>query len=104
MASLFTNTYEKPHSDQGVNSGYDFVFGSVRELHCTWLVSRTRASSDAVDVLDSREWIHLKKGVDRRGCGPIVGFGHLVESQEGLETEVGPRANLVGAPRVCSMF
>ncbi|KAI5681970.1 hypothetical protein M9H77_03198 [Catharanthus roseus] len=29
---------------------------------------------------------------------------HLVESQEGLETEVGPRADLVGAPGVCSLF
>ncbi|KAI5676563.1 hypothetical protein M9H77_07513 [Catharanthus roseus] len=34
MAFLFTNTYEKKsHSDQGVNSGYDLVFGSVRGLH-----------------------------------------------------------------------
>ncbi|KAI5657267.1 hypothetical protein M9H77_26060 [Catharanthus roseus] len=30
--------------------------------------------------------------------------GHLVESQEGLETEVGPRAELVGAPGVCSLL
>ncbi|KAI5667264.1 hypothetical protein M9H77_17117 [Catharanthus roseus] len=30
--------------------------------------------------------------------------GRLVESQEGLETEVGPRPNLVGAPGVCSLF
>ncbi|KAI5653594.1 hypothetical protein M9H77_30781 [Catharanthus roseus] len=29
------------------------------------------ASSDGVDDLDSGEWIHLKRGVDRGGCGPI---------------------------------
>ncbi|KAI5681324.1 hypothetical protein M9H77_02551 [Catharanthus roseus] len=33
MAFLFTNTNEKPHSDQGVSSRYDIVFGSVRGLH-----------------------------------------------------------------------
>ncbi|KAI5680954.1 hypothetical protein M9H77_02181 [Catharanthus roseus] len=34
MAFLFINTYEKKlHSDQGVNSGYDLVFGSIRGLH-----------------------------------------------------------------------
>ncbi|KAI5652521.1 hypothetical protein M9H77_29708 [Catharanthus roseus] len=102
MAFLFTNTYEKSHSDQGVNSGYDLVFRSVRGLHCTWLVPRTRASSDGVDVSNSREWIHLKRGVDRRGCGPIGLRGH--RSQEGLETEIGPRADLVGAPGVFSLF
>ncbi|KAI5675653.1 hypothetical protein M9H77_06603 [Catharanthus roseus] len=65
------NTYETPHSDRGVNSGYDLILGSVRGLHCTWLVPGTRASSDGVDNSDSGEWIHLKKGVDRRGCGLI---------------------------------
>ncbi|KAI5655141.1 hypothetical protein M9H77_32328 [Catharanthus roseus] len=75
MAFLFTNTYEKrkPHSDQGVNSGYDLVFRSVRGLHCTWLVPSTGASSDDVDDSDTREWIHLKGGVDRGRCG-LVGL------------------------------
>ncbi|KAI5650244.1 hypothetical protein M9H77_36249 [Catharanthus roseus] len=71
MTFLFTNTYEKPHSDQGVNSGYDFVFGSVRGLYCTWLVPRTSTSSDGVNVSDSGEWIHLKRGVDCGGRGSI---------------------------------
>ncbi|KAI5654513.1 hypothetical protein M9H77_31700 [Catharanthus roseus] len=44
---------------------------SVRGLHYTWLVSSTRASSDGVDDSDSGEWIHLKRGVDRKGCDPI---------------------------------
>ncbi|KAI5681398.1 hypothetical protein M9H77_02625 [Catharanthus roseus] len=48
MAFLFKNTYEKPYSDHGYNSGYDLVFGSVRGLHYTWLVPRARASSDAL--------------------------------------------------------
>ncbi|KAI5650403.1 hypothetical protein M9H77_36408 [Catharanthus roseus] len=114
MAFLFTNTKEKPHSDQGVNSGCDLVFGSIRGLHCTWLVPRTRASFDGVNISDSGEWIHLKRGIDRGGCGQLVyvdntscsavRFGRLVESQEGLETEVCPRADLVGAPGVCSLF
>ncbi|KAI5668781.1 hypothetical protein M9H77_18634 [Catharanthus roseus] len=48
MAFLFTNTYEKPHSDQGVNSADDLVFGSIRGLHCTWLVSHTSTSSNGL--------------------------------------------------------
>ncbi|KAI5667215.1 hypothetical protein M9H77_17068 [Catharanthus roseus] len=43
-----------------------------------WLIPRTRASSDGVDVLDSGEWIHLKRGVDRRGCGPTGLRGHRI--------------------------
>ncbi|KAI5658068.1 hypothetical protein M9H77_26861 [Catharanthus roseus] len=64
-----------------------------------------RASSDGVDVSYSGEWIHLKRGVDRGGCDPISLRGHrimlcnrvgcLVESQEGIETKVGPRTDLV---------
>ncbi|KAI5682899.1 hypothetical protein M9H77_04127 [Catharanthus roseus] len=98
----------------GANFCYDLLFGSVGGLHCTWLVPRTRASSDGVDVLDSGEWIHLKRGVDAEGVAQsiyvdtascsAVGFGRLVESQEGLETEVGPTADLVGAPGVYSQF
>ncbi|KAI5680920.1 hypothetical protein M9H77_02147 [Catharanthus roseus] len=67
---------------------------SVRGLHCTWLVPRTRASSDGLDDLDSGEWIHLKRGIDHGGCGPIDLRGHL-KSQEGLDTEVGPKADLI---------
>ncbi|KAI5682477.1 hypothetical protein M9H77_03705 [Catharanthus roseus] len=98
----------------GYSSGYDHVFGCIRELHCTWLVPHTRASSDGIDVSDSGEWIYLKRGVDRGGCGPISlrgqhimlcgGVGRLVESQEGLETKVIPRADLVAVPRICSLF
>ncbi|KAI5654808.1 hypothetical protein M9H77_31995 [Catharanthus roseus] len=54
------------------------MVGSVRGLHCTWLVPRTRASSDGVDDSDSRKWIHLKRGVDREGCGPIGLRGHRI--------------------------
>ncbi|KAI5649287.1 hypothetical protein M9H77_35292 [Catharanthus roseus] len=76
-----------------VNKKYDVH--SVRGLHCTWLVPRTRASSDGVDDSDSEEWIHLKRVyVDITSCN-TVGFDRLVKSQEGLETEVGPRINLV---------
>ncbi|KAI5675568.1 hypothetical protein M9H77_06518 [Catharanthus roseus] len=62
----------------GVNSSYDLVFGSVRGLHCTWLVPSTRASSDSVDDSDPGEWIHLKRGIDRGGCGPIGLRGHCI--------------------------
>ncbi|KAI5672594.1 hypothetical protein M9H77_12958 [Catharanthus roseus] len=61
---------------------------SIRGLYCMWLVPRTKASSDGVNVLDSGEWIHLNRGVDH------VGFGRLVESQEGLEIEVGNKEDL----------
>ncbi|KAI5676109.1 hypothetical protein M9H77_07059 [Catharanthus roseus] len=33
----------------GYSSSYDHVFGSVRGLHCTWLVPRTRPSSNGLD-------------------------------------------------------
>ncbi|KAI5682797.1 hypothetical protein M9H77_04025 [Catharanthus roseus] len=35
--------------------------------------------------------------MDTTSCS-AVGFDHLVESQEGLETKVGPMTDLVGAP------
>ncbi|KAI5663573.1 hypothetical protein M9H77_22896 [Catharanthus roseus] len=54
---------------------------------------------------DSGEWIHLKKGVVPWRAWPNRSMwtphhalrwdGCLVESQEGLETKVGPRADLV---------
>ncbi|KAI5681558.1 hypothetical protein M9H77_02786 [Catharanthus roseus] len=36
------------------------------------------ASSDSVHVSDSEEWIHLKRGVYRGGCGPIGLLGHHI--------------------------
>ncbi|KAI5659870.1 hypothetical protein M9H77_28663 [Catharanthus roseus] len=81
-----------PQSDQGVNSGYDLVFGSVRGLQCTWLVPRTRASSDGVDDSDSGEWIHLKRGVDHGGCGPIGLRGHCIILCDGVRSPSGELA------------
>ncbi|KAI5676820.1 hypothetical protein M9H77_07770 [Catharanthus roseus] len=56
----------------------------------------TTVSFDGMDVSDSGGWIHLKRGVDRGGSGPIGLCGHhhslwwdgrLMESQEVLETK-----------------
>ncbi|KAI5662370.1 hypothetical protein M9H77_21693 [Catharanthus roseus] len=84
---------------------YVDVFGSVKELHSTWLVPRTKASSNGVDDLDSGEWIHLKSGVDCGGystmglCGQRImlcgGVRPPSEESGGLDTEVGPRADLI---------
>ncbi|KAI5667539.1 hypothetical protein M9H77_17392 [Catharanthus roseus] len=52
------------------------IHRSVRGLYCTWLVPRTRALSDDVDVSNSREWIHLKKDVDRGGDIGVRLFGN----------------------------
>ncbi|KAI5683410.1 hypothetical protein M9H77_04638 [Catharanthus roseus] len=82
---------------QSYGSGYDLVFGSVRGLHCTWLVPRMRASSDGVDDLDSGEWIHLKRGVDRRGCGPIDLRGHRIMLCGGLHRCVLIRSDFLAA-------
>ncbi|KAI5676598.1 hypothetical protein M9H77_07548 [Catharanthus roseus] len=84
-----SNTNEKPHFDQGVNSGYDLVFGSVKGLHYTWLVLHTRASSDGVDISDSREWIHLKRGIDCEGCGPIGLRGYHIILYGGVRLPSG---------------
>ncbi|KAI5672636.1 hypothetical protein M9H77_13000 [Catharanthus roseus] len=61
-----------------------------------------------------REWIHLKRGIAPQRVLPNWSMwtphhalrwdGSLVESQEGLETKVGPRADLVGAPRIYSLL
>ncbi|KAI5661693.1 hypothetical protein M9H77_21016 [Catharanthus roseus] len=103
MAFLFIHTYENPIPTK-VTVWYDHVSGSVRGLHRTRLVLRTRASSDDVDVSNSGEWFHLKRGVVQQRCGLIGLCGHrimlcdrvgcLVECQEGLETKVGPMADL----------
>ncbi|KAI5675342.1 hypothetical protein M9H77_06292 [Catharanthus roseus] len=81
------------------------IHRSIKGLHCTWLVPCTRASSDGVDISDSGEWIHLKRGVAPWRVWPnwstwtlhhaLRWDSHLVESQEGLETKVGPRIDLV---------
>ncbi|KAI5677535.1 hypothetical protein M9H77_08485 [Catharanthus roseus] len=60
-------------------------YRSVRGLHCTWLVPRTRATSNGVDVSDSGEWIHLKRGVDCRGCGPMGLRGHRIMLCGGIQ-------------------
>ncbi|KAI5658608.1 hypothetical protein M9H77_27401 [Catharanthus roseus] len=82
MCGLFKTVYN--YCEIGYSFGYDLVFGSAKRLHCTWLVPCTRASSDGVDDLDSGEWIHLKRGVDRRGCGPIGLRGYRVMLCGGL--------------------
>ncbi|KAI5668806.1 hypothetical protein M9H77_18659 [Catharanthus roseus] len=94
----------KTPSDQGCSFGYELVFRSVRGLHCTWLVPRTRASSNSMDDSDLGEWIHLKRGVVPWRAWPnrstwtshhaLRWDGCFVESQEVLENKVGPRADL----------
>ncbi|KAI5667816.1 hypothetical protein M9H77_17669 [Catharanthus roseus] len=54
-----------------------------------WLVPHTRASSDGVDVLDSEEGIHLKRGVDHRGCGPIGLCGYCIMLCDGVRPPSG---------------
>ncbi|KAI5677579.1 hypothetical protein M9H77_08529 [Catharanthus roseus] len=76
-------------SNKGVNSSYDLVFGSVRGLHYTWLVPRMRASSDGVDDSDLGEWIHLKRGIDRGGCGPIDLRRHRIMLCDGVRRPSG---------------
>ncbi|KAI5664869.1 hypothetical protein M9H77_24192 [Catharanthus roseus] len=77
--------------------------GHIAERHAVLhIVPRTRASSDGVDDSDSGEWIHLKRGVDHGGCGPIGimlcgGVRPPSGESEGLETEVGPRADLISS-------
>ncbi|KAI5658943.1 hypothetical protein M9H77_27736 [Catharanthus roseus] len=72
---ILTNVYLLDDFD-GISPDYPDAtqgsFLSVRGLHCTWLVPSRRASSDGVDVSDSEEWIHLKRGVGCGGCGPMV--------------------------------
>ncbi|KAI5676764.1 hypothetical protein M9H77_07714 [Catharanthus roseus] len=62
----------------------------------------------------SGEWIHLKRGVAPWKVWPnrstwtlhhaLRWVGRLVESQEGLETKVGPKTDLVGALGICSIL
>ncbi|KAI5652693.1 hypothetical protein M9H77_29880 [Catharanthus roseus] len=76
----------------GYSSGYNHVFGSVRALHCTCLVPRTKASSNGVDILNSGEWIQLKRGVDRGGCVPIILRGHRIMLCSGVRLPSGEPA------------
>ncbi|KAI5657297.1 hypothetical protein M9H77_26090 [Catharanthus roseus] len=80
----------------GYDFGYDLVFGSVKGLHCTWLVPRTRASSDGVDISDSGEWIHLKRSVDRGGCSPIGLRRHHIMVCSGVRSPSGESRGLRG--------
>ncbi|KAI5667500.1 hypothetical protein M9H77_17353 [Catharanthus roseus] len=59
--------------------------------------------SEASEDCTTAEGVAQSVYVDTTSCS-VVGFDHLVESQEGLETEVGPRADLVGGLEDCSLF
>ncbi|KAI5661855.1 hypothetical protein M9H77_21178 [Catharanthus roseus] len=72
---------------------------SVKELHCMWLVPRTRASSNDVDGF--RLW---KSALRRTSYHALRWDDCPVESQEGLEIKVGLRADLVGAPGSVAWF
>ncbi|KAI5683847.1 hypothetical protein M9H77_05075 [Catharanthus roseus] len=64
-------------------------------------------------VSDSGEWIHLKRGIVpwRVWRNRSTWTSHhalwwvnlLVDIQKGLETKVGPRADLVGTLGICSL-
>ncbi|KAI5666637.1 hypothetical protein M9H77_16490 [Catharanthus roseus] len=76
--------------------GENQVNGRVSGLHCLRLVPRTRASFDDVDG-----FLTLR-GVARSlftwtSHHALRWDSRLVESQEGLETEVGPRADLISS-------
>ncbi|KAI5652816.1 hypothetical protein M9H77_30003 [Catharanthus roseus] len=85
------------------------VNGRVSGLHCTWLVPRTRDSSDNVDGFLTLRMDPLEEGRSTEGVAQSVFTwtshhalrwdSHLVESQEGLETEVGPRTDLISSGR-----
>ncbi|KAI5657692.1 hypothetical protein M9H77_26485 [Catharanthus roseus] len=82
--------------------GLKFVENQVNRrisgLHCTWLDLRTRASSDNMDGFLTLMVDPLEEG---RRPGRVWPNRYLVESQEGLETEVGPKADLVEAALMC---
>ncbi|KAI5653828.1 hypothetical protein M9H77_31015 [Catharanthus roseus] len=54
----------------------------------------TRASSNGVDDSDLGEWIHLKRGVNRGGCGPIGLRGKRIILCDGVRP---PSENLIVA-------
>ncbi|KAI5671495.1 hypothetical protein M9H77_11859 [Catharanthus roseus] len=73
------------------------VNGHVSGLHYTWLVLRTRAFSDDVDG-----FLTLSVDPIEEGCSTLRAWQNrrLVESQEGIETEVVPRADLINSGRL----
>ncbi|KAI5675395.1 hypothetical protein M9H77_06345 [Catharanthus roseus] len=73
------------------------VNGHVSRLHCTWIVPRTKSSSDDVDGFLTLRVDPLEEGRSTLRAWP----NYLVESQEGLETEVGPRVDLVEGALMC---
>ncbi|KAI5673865.1 hypothetical protein M9H77_14229 [Catharanthus roseus] len=77
------------------------VSGRVSGLHCTWLVPRTRASSDDVDGFLTLRSV-AQPVFTWTSHHALRWDGRLVEGQEGLETEIGPRADLLGAPGISS--
>ncbi|KAI5673251.1 hypothetical protein M9H77_13615 [Catharanthus roseus] len=82
----------------GLKFGENQVNGRASGMHCTWLVPRTRASSDDVD------WFLTLRGVAQlvftwTSHHALRWDGHLMESQEGLQNEVGPRADLISSGR-----
>ncbi|KAI5681814.1 hypothetical protein M9H77_03042 [Catharanthus roseus] len=79
-----------PDLHPGLKFGENQVNRHVSGLHCTWLVPCTKASSDDVNGT----W-RLAQSVFMWTLHHALWWdGRLVESQEGLETEVGPKADL----------
>ncbi|KAI5661753.1 hypothetical protein M9H77_21076 [Catharanthus roseus] len=62
------------------------------------------ASSDGVDVSDLGEWIHLKRGVVLQRTWPNRSTWTPQHALRWDDRLVGPRADLVGAPRIYSLF
>ncbi|KAI5677031.1 hypothetical protein M9H77_07981 [Catharanthus roseus] len=62
------------------------MFRSVRGLHCTWLISRTRASSNNVDGFKLWRVDPLERGGTSHHA--LWWDGRLVKSQEGLDTKI----------------
>ncbi|KAI5680175.1 hypothetical protein M9H77_01402 [Catharanthus roseus] len=82
-----------PDLHPGLKFGGNQVNERVTGLHYTWLVPHTRASSDNVDggiVLGGR----AQSVFTWTSHHALRWDGRLVETQEGLETEVCPRADL----------
>ncbi|KAI5661432.1 hypothetical protein M9H77_20755 [Catharanthus roseus] len=70
------------------------VNGRISGLHCTWLVPCTRASSDDMD-----EFLTLRVDPLEEGRSTLRAWPNC---QEGLKTEVGPRADLPHYCIICS--
>ncbi|KAI5668121.1 hypothetical protein M9H77_17974 [Catharanthus roseus] len=72
------------------------VNGHISGLCCTWLVPCTRASSDGADGFLTLRVDPLEEGRSTFRAWPNR---YLLESQEGLETEFGPRIDLINSGR-----